>query len=78
MLELGNYQQILADNGITWSHKQMSGVAVEHLDAKCVLAMIMAAVRAERFSEGALLDFFRNGSITKWLQRLEAIDRELV
>lgn len=77
VLELGNYQQILADNGITWSQKQMSEVAVEHLDALCVSAIIMVAVRAERFSEGALLDFFRNGSITKWLQRLETIDCEL-
>lgn len=55
----------------------MSEVVVEHLDSQCMSAMIMATVRAEQFRKGDLFDFFRNGSITKWLQRLEAIEREL-
>ena len=30
---------------------------------------------ADRFAEGALLDFFNEGFIVKWLRRLQEIDR---
>lgn len=33
------------------------------------------AVRAERFCDGALLDFFESGSVLKWLERLKTIDK---
>ena len=38
------------------------------------MALIMAAVRAERFCDGALKEFFENGSIEKWLLRLKELD----
>ena len=47
---------------------------VSTLGGKCILALIMGAVRAERFVDGALLNFFRTGTITKWLRRLQEID----
>lgn len=50
--------------------------AVENLDAKCVLVMILGAVRAERFCDGALLRFFENGSIARWLEKLKELDTE--
>ena len=34
-------------NGIEWGMDSMSTAAVKNLDAKCVLAMILGAVRAE-------------------------------
>ncbi|MFQ8599328.1 MAG: DUF6508 domain-containing protein [Oscillospiraceae bacterium] len=37
-----------------------------------VMALIMA-VRAERFCDGALLGFFKDGSIRKWLERLKEV-----
>ena len=43
----------------------MSTVPVDNLDAKYVLAMILGAVRAERFCDGALLRLFENGSIAR-------------
>lgn len=52
----------------------MSEADVSQLDAQCVMALIMGAVRAERFCDGALLGFFRDGSIRKWLERLKEID----
>lgn len=73
-MELNHYSDILEENGIKWETNSMSKSAVENLDAKCVLAMILGAVRAEKFCDGALLRFFENGSIARWLERLKELD----
>ena len=52
----------------------MSEADVSALDAQCIMALIMGAVRADRFCEGALMDFFKDGSIKKWLERLKKLD----
>ena len=52
----------------------MANAEVSNLNAECVLALIMGAVRAECFSDGALFDFFKNGSILRWLQRLNSLN----
>ena len=54
----------------------MSGAIVEDLDARCVCALLVGAVRAERFCDGALLSFFKDGSVRCWLNRLKEIDIE--
>ena len=72
--ELNRYGETLEKNGIDWGRKSMSNADVSTLDAKCVLALIVGAVRAERFCDGALLEFFENGSVRKWLTRLLEID----
>ena len=74
--ELNHYGQILEDNGLQWGKDSMSGALVENLDARCICALLVGAVRAERFCDGALMSFFKNGSITRWLKRLNAIDEE--
>ena len=51
----------------------MANADVSAMDAQCVLALIVGAVRAERFCDGALLDFFENGCMAKWLKRLNEI-----
>ena len=73
-LELNRYGEILQENGLEWGGESMRGADVSTKNARCVLALIMGAVRAERFCDGALLSFFKGGSIHKWLQRLEDID----
>lgn len=73
-MELGRYGDILKDNGLEWDMKSMKNATVEDLNAQSVLALIMGAVRAERFCNGALLDFFKSGCILKWLERLNNID----
>lgn len=75
-LGLTHYHEILEQNGIKWGSKSMSGAIVEDLDARCVCALLVGAVRAERFCDGALMAFFKDGSITRWLQRLKEIDEE--
>lgn len=72
--ELNHYYNILERNGLEWGAKSMSEADVSHLDGKCIMAMLVGAVRAERFCDGALLGFFRDGSIRKWLKRLKEID----
>lgn len=73
-MELTRYDDILKNNGINWDIDSMKNVDVSHLDAQCVLALIMGAVRADRFCEGVLLDFFQSGCILKWLERLNNIE----
>ena len=72
--ELTRYGDILSQNGHEWGSKSMSEADVSKLDAQCVMALIMGAVRAERFCDGALLCFFKDGSIHKWLERLKELD----
>ena len=71
--ELTRYGEILERNGLEWGSKSMSEADVSSLDAQCVMALIMGAVRAERFCDGALLGFFKDGSIRRWLERLKEV-----
>lgn len=70
------YSDILERHGIKWEKKSMSSADVSDLDAVTVLALLVGAVRAERFCGGALLSFCKNGCIAKWLRRLKEIDEE--
>lgn len=72
--ELTRYGEILEKNGLEWGSKSMSEADVSYLDGQCIMALIIGAVRAERFCDGALLGFFKDGSIKKWLERLKEID----
>ena len=72
--KLTRYGEILEKNGLEWGSKSMSEADVSSLDGQCIMALIMGAVRAERFCDGALLGFFKDGSIKKWLERLKKID----
>lgn len=74
--ELNHYGQILEQNGIKWEYESMSGAIIEDLDARCICALLVGAVRAEKFCDGILIEFFKNGSITRWLTRLKEINRE--
>lgn len=60
-MELTRYGDILKENGIEWGLESMKKADTSNLDAQCVLALIMGAVRAERFCDGALLDYFKTG-----------------
>lgn len=75
-MELNRYGEILENNGIQWEIESMKDAEVSSLDAQGVMALITGAVRAERFCDGALLDFFQSGSFTKWLNRLKQIDTQ--
>ena len=52
----------------------MQKTDVSNIDGETVMALLMGAIRAERFCDGALLGFCKDGSIIKWLGRLKEID----
>ena len=72
--ELTHYRDILERNGLEWGSQAMSGADVTELDGQAVMALLLGAVRAERFCDGALLGFFEDGSMRRWLLRLKEVD----
>ena len=71
---LNRYSDILRENNLEWGKESMQKAEVSVLDGKCIMALLVGAVRADRFSEGTLLSFFSTGAITKWLLRLKELD----
>lgn len=70
------YAEILKNRGLEWKSQSMAAADVSNMDARGVIALLIGAVRAERFCDGALLEFFKNGCILRWLERLAAIDNQ--
>lgn len=75
-MELTRYGEILEQSGIKWELESMSCADVSTLDGRSVVALLVAAMRAERFCDGTLLGFCEDGSIRRWLLRLKEIDQE--
>lgn len=73
-MELSRYGEILKDNGLEWDPVSMENADVSNLNVQGILALIMGAVRSERFCDGALFEFFESGCILKWLERLRTIE----
>ncbi len=71
---LRRYRDVLEKNGLDWGAESLSGADVSESDMELILAMIMGIFRADRFSEGIVLSFLRNGHIQRWLERLAEID----
>ena len=70
----GKYADILNANGIEWGYDSMMQADASELDAQCILALLIASLRAERFCDGALLEFIKSGAVTRWLKRLHELD----
>ena len=47
------YADILNANGIKWGYDSMMKADASGLDAQCILAILIASLRAERFCDGA-------------------------
>lgn len=73
-MELTRYGDILNEVGITWGKDSMRNADVSSLDGRTIMALIVGAIRAERFCDGILLEFCEDGILTKWLARLQQID----
>src|SRR5690606_7269803 len=73
--ELTNYVSILQRKGMDWDNHCMRNANIKELDELSILALIMGAIRADRFCDGALLGFFKDGYILQWLKRLYELDR---
>ena len=68
------YAEILQANGIEWGYDSMMKADASELDAQCILALLIASLRAERFCDGALLGFIESCAVTRWLKRLQELD----
>ncbi|WP_337424305.1 DUF6508 domain-containing protein [Phascolarctobacterium succinatutens] len=68
------YAEILQANGIEWGYDSMIQADASEIDAQCILALLIASLRAERFCDGALLGFIKSGAVTRWLKRLQELD----
>lgn len=68
------YAEILQANGIEWGYDSMMKADASELDAQCILALLIASLRAERFCDGALLGFIESSAVTRWLKRLQELD----
>ena len=71
---LTRYGEILEAAGLEWGTESMESADVSALDGQTVMALLVGAVRAERFCDGALLGFLESGCIERWLRRLRQID----
>lgn len=68
------YAEIIQANGIEWGYDSMMKADASGLDAQCILALLIASLRAERFCDGALLEFIESGAVIRWLKRLQELD----
>jgi ADP-ribosylglycohydrolase len=74
--ELGEYENILEENDLSWETHSMRAANENNLDEQCILALITGVFRADHFSRGVLSEFIKDGYIDKWLGRLKVIDKE--
>lgn len=73
-LDLFNFPEILEKSGINCSGDSMVTMDVSSLDGRTILAMMRLVFSMERFSDGTVLEFCKNGCFLRWLQRLKDID----
>lgn len=74
---LKDYICILNSHDIEWGSESMRNTDINNLPSDAILALLLGAARAERFCDGALLSFLKNGSIIKWLIELKKRDTNM-
>ena len=74
--QLNKYIDLLLINGLQWDEEIMTKAEVSELNGQAVMALILGAIRAEKFCSGALNDFLEVGSIDKWLKRLQELEHK--
>ncbi|MBQ6268107.1 MAG: hypothetical protein IJK64_10115 [Clostridia bacterium] len=75
-LGLYNYNAILASANLKSGYETMKQADVSALDGTTVMALLVGAVRAERFCDGTFLSLCEDGCIARWLSRLAEIEKE--
>ena len=73
-MNLECYSDILRENSI--EIETIKEIDCSKHDGRCVCAMIVANVLAEKFCEGAILDSCKDGTFIKWLERLKELDEK--
>lgn len=55
--QLNTYNNIFLMNGLRWDEEVMTKADVSNANGQVVMALILGAIRAERFCDGTLKDF---------------------
>ena len=71
--ELKSYQRLLEDRGLKWGMDSFVKADVSNMDVQGILAMLVGLLRAERFSDGLILEALEKGLVVKWLVRMRDI-----
>ncbi len=70
-----DYENTLARHGLKWSARSMSDADLANASADLAVALLTAAYRADRFSNGILEhEFIPNGLVSRCLARLRELD----
>jgi len=72
--ELTGYGAILEKINFQWGDNERFSADLNRFDEQGTLAVIMGAIRAERFCDGALLDFIKKEGLSKCLKHLKDVD----
>lgn len=70
-----NYKDILAENGIIFDWHNLPKIAIQHQNALCIVALLYAVCQSEKFCTGIVTVLVKNGTIIRWLRRLQEIEQ---
>ena len=71
---LRDYFGVLEEAHVAPGRESFESAELSRLEGRTVMAMIVAAVRSERFCDGSYLEFLNSGFFVRCLKRLKAID----
>ena len=71
---LNRYVDVMLLYGLKWDQDTMVNADVSCLNGQAIMSLLLGAIRAERFCDGALNHFLKEGCIEKWLLRLKEIE----
>ena len=74
--KLNKYRDILVEHGLDWKSEGMKSADIATADGQLIMTLLYSVTRMDRFCEGALLGFCKEGFAVKWLKRLKEIDEE--
>lgn len=69
-----NYDEVIYKATGHDCHNDLTTVNVSNLDGNTILYMIFSIVRGERFSGGLFGSYVANGTMDKWLTKLQELD----
>lgn len=73
--ELDQYNRILQEHGIDLTSNWQT-IDISSLDAQCLTALIMGAIRTERFCDGTILGLLEGGYLQAWLGQLQKFEQQ--
>lgn len=73
-MNLRHYESVLKEIGLEWASESIENAEFMKMDGRGVMALLIAAYRADHFCNGYFAELIRTGLIQKWIARLEELD----